>query len=83
MEPPGRLVERPQRSLIGFQRLSLQAGEQQRLNLTIPLRRLAYFDAAADGFLLEPGRHGIRIARHVEDDGLVLPIDLEARLVGR
>ncbi len=82
-EPPGRLLERPERSLIGFQRLTLQAGEQQRLSLAIPLRRLAYFDAAADGFLLEPGRHGIRIARHAEDDGLLLPLDLEARLVGR
>ena len=82
-EPPGRLLERPGRSLIGFQRLSLQAGEQQRLSLAIPLLRLAYFDAAAAGFLLEPGRHGIRIARHAEDDGLLLPLDLKARLVGR
>ncbi|MEI7667230.1 MAG: glycoside hydrolase family 3 C-terminal domain-containing protein [Synechococcaceae cyanobacterium ELA263] len=82
-EPPGLVLERPQRSLIGFQRLNLEAGEARRLNLAIPLRRLAYFDEAADGFVLEPGPHQICIARHAEADGLSLAIDLEARLVDR
>ncbi len=82
-EPPGLVLERPQRSLIGFQRLNLEAGEARRLNLAIPLRRLAYFDEAADGFVLEPGRHQICIARHAEADGLSGTLDLEARLVDR
>ena len=82
-EPPGLVLERPQRSLIGFQRLNLEAGEARRLNLAIPLRRLAYFDEAADGFVLEPGPHQICIARHAEADGLSLALDLEARLVDR
>ncbi len=83
VEPPGLVLERPQRSLIGFQRLNLEAGEARRLNLAIPLRRLAYFAEAADGFVLEPGPHQICIARHAEADGLSRALDLEARLVGR
>jgi beta-glucosidase len=81
-EPPGRVPERPLRFLIGFQRLQLEPGESRRLSLAIPLRRLAWFDQAADGFVLESGRHQIRFARHAEDDGLAVALDLEATLVG-
>ncbi|MFZ0407614.1 MAG: glycoside hydrolase family 3 C-terminal domain-containing protein [Cyanobium sp.] len=82
-EPPGLVLERPQRSLIGFQRLSLRAGEAHRLSLAMPLRRLAYFDEDTDGFVLEAGPHRLCIARHAEDEGLVVTIDLEAMPVGR
>jgi beta-glucosidase len=69
VDVPGRLVERPRRMLAGFARVSLAPGEAERLGLTIPLRRLAYFDEDADGFTVEPGPHRVLVARHVEDGG--------------
>lgn len=82
LEPPGRAVERPVRSLIGFQRLTLEPEQSERLRLLIPLRRLAYFDEAHDGFALEAGRHRLVAARHVEDPGLAVDLELEPLLLG-
>jgi beta-glucosidase len=81
-EPPGRVVERPVRSLLGFRRLQLAIGQSERVSLLIPLRRLAYFDEAADAFRLEPGPHRVVVARHAEDRGLAVEVQLEAMLVG-
>ena len=82
LEPPGRVVERPARQLVGFQRLSLAAGEAREVVLTLPLRRLAWFDASADAFRLEPGRHRLVLARHVEDGGIALDLELADTLLG-
>ncbi|QPN68541.1 glycoside hydrolase family 3 C-terminal domain-containing protein [Synechococcus sp. CBW1006] len=83
LEPPGRQVERPARVLVGFQRASLAMAEQRRLVLRIPLRRLAYFEESSDGFVLEPGLHRLVVARHVEDAGLALELQVEGRFLGR
>ena len=82
LEPPGQLVERPARLLVGFQRLQLEPGQAARPSLAIPLRRLAYFDEKADAFLLEPGLHRLVVARHAEDEGLAVAIQLEALVLG-
>ena len=49
----------------------------------IPLRRLAWFDEARDAFVLEGGRHRLVVARHAEDQGIGVDLELEARVVGR
>jgi beta-glucosidase len=82
LEAPGLRVERPPRSLVGFQRLELAAGEHRRLQLVIPLRRLAFFDEARDGFALEAGEHRLVLARHAEDPGLVVTLPLQERWLG-
>ena len=82
LEPPGRLLERPRRTLVAFERLTLQPGEQRRLTLSIPLRQLACFDPTRDAFVLEAGRHQLVVARHAEDPGLVVPVELAAAVVG-
>jgi beta-glucosidase len=69
LEPPGREVERPRRLLVAFQRLELAAGGSSRARLTVPLRRLAWFDADRDGFVLEEGLHRLVLARHSDDPG--------------
>jgi beta-glucosidase len=81
-EPPGQAVERPQRTLAAFERLSLQPGEQRRLSLTIPLRRLAFFDTERDGFALEAGPHRLVVARHADDPGLAADLLLEPQWLG-
>ena len=82
LEPPGRAVERPARLLVGFQRLTLAVAESRRVELTIPLRRLAYFDETLDAFVLEAGRHRLRLARHAEAEGLIVELELEATRLG-
>lgn len=82
-EPPGKAVKRPRRSLVGFRRLSLQPGQSERVAIQIPLRRLAWFDASHDAFVVEGGRHRLVVALHAEDEGIGVDLALEAGVVGR
>jgi len=75
-EPPGSALERPRRQLVGFARVSLAAAERQVITIPVPLRRLAYFDPASDGFLLEPGPHRLLVAQHSEEAGLGVELEL-------
>jgi beta-glucosidase len=76
LEPPGREVERPRRLLVAFRRLELAAGASTQAHLTVPLRRLAWFDADRDGFVLEEGRHQLVLARHSDDPGQACALTL-------
>ncbi|MEB3296914.1 MAG: glycoside hydrolase family 3 C-terminal domain-containing protein [Cyanobacteriota bacterium] len=82
LEPPGLLMERPNRVLVAFQRVWLEPGERQRLTLTIPLRRLACFDEQRDRFVVEKGRHRLVVAAHADDPGVAANLDLEERELG-
>ncbi len=76
VEPPGIAVERPRRQLVAFRRVFLASRESGMLVLSIPLQRLAWFDESVDAFRLEAGRHRLVVARHVEDEGHALELDL-------
>lgn len=82
-EPPGRAVERPARFLVGFTRVSLEPDQSEPVAVEFPLRRLAWFDAARDAFVLEGGRHRLVVARHAEDEGIGVDLMLESAVVGR
>ncbi|MGB5134217.1 MAG: glycoside hydrolase family 3 C-terminal domain-containing protein [Prochlorococcaceae cyanobacterium] len=82
LEAPSLEVERPQRTLVAFARLELGVDERRHLRLAIPLRRLAFFDEAGDGFRLEAGPHRLVVARHVEDPGLAMDVTLEGGWLG-
>jgi beta-glucosidase len=82
LEPPGLALERAPRSLVAFERLQLAAAERRRTRLTVPLRRLACFDPERDGFVLEAGAHRLVLARHAEDPGLAVTLDLQAAFLG-
>ena len=81
-EPPGLEVERAQRLLVGFERLELEAGAARRMLLTLPLRRLAYFNEQEDAFVVEAGVHRLAAALHVEDPGLGAELLLERKVLG-
>ncbi len=83
LEPPGQAVQRPARALVGFARVPLAAGACQRITLTIPLHRLAFFDITQDGFMIEAGIHRLVVARHCEDSGLASELALDATFLGR
>jgi beta-glucosidase len=83
VEPPGLAVERPARFLAGFARIGLEPAESRRLSILIPLRRLAWFDERRDVFVLEAGKHRLLFARHAEDHGIGMDLELEDQVVGR
>ena len=83
LEPPGLAVQRPARTLVAFARVPLAAGCCQRIRLTIPLHRFAFFDVHQDGFVIEAGIHRLVLARHCEDPGLAIELLLEATFLGR
>ncbi|MEB3263484.1 MAG: glycoside hydrolase family 3 C-terminal domain-containing protein [Synechococcus sp.] len=82
VEPPGVVAERPARTLVAFAKLALEPGQQERLWLEIPLRRLAWFDEARDAFCLEAGRHRLQVARHAEDNGIGVELELVEQVLG-
>jgi beta-glucosidase len=82
LEPPGELLERPRRTLAAFKRLTLPAQGQRRLTLPIPMRQLACFDPARDAFVLEAGVHRLVVARHAEDPGLAVGVELQEAVLG-
>jgi beta-glucosidase len=82
VEPPAVAVERPERFLAGFARLALRPHQAERVVITIPLRRLAYFDESRDAFVVEGGEHRVRVARHAEDEGLVVTLWIDETVVG-
>jgi beta-glucosidase len=82
LQPPGRARERPERSLVAFRRLRLAPGQAGRVELAIPLRRLASFDAERDRFVLDAGMHRFLAARHAEDEGLAVDLHLEEAVLG-
>src|SRR5690606_8370801 len=63
-------VERAPRELAAFRRVSLAPGERRRVHFAIPASRLAYFDEAADDFVVEPGRYRLTAGRHERDEAL-------------
>jgi beta-glucosidase len=82
LEPPAATIERPPRSLVAFVRVPLQPAEGRRLRLRIPLWRLACFDESCDCFVVQPGRHRLVVADHVEDPGQGVELDLQAESLG-
>jgi beta-glucosidase len=82
LEPPGLRLERPRRLLVAFQWLMLQPGATRRVKLAISLRCLACFDSEQDTFVLEEGAHRLVVARHADDPGQAVSLELEAMVLG-
>lgn len=46
-------VERPQKQLVGFQRVTVEPGQTQTVKISLPAERLAYWDVKKDAFAVE------------------------------
>jgi len=46
-------VERPGKQLIGFKRITLDPGQSQKVNITLPAKTLAYWDTGKKSFVVE------------------------------
>ncbi|MGO8701885.1 MAG: glycoside hydrolase family 3 C-terminal domain-containing protein [Limisphaerales bacterium] len=63
-------VERPLRELRGFRRVALQPGETKTVELLLPAKSLAYWDAGRQAFVLEPDTVEIGVGGSSADDKL-------------
>jgi len=61
-------VERAERELKAFARVSVPAGTSTDVSIDLPIERLAYFDEERDEFVVEPIVYELAAARHSHDD---------------
>ena len=60
-------VKRPVKELRGFQRVSLQPGEQKQVSFTLPAEQLAFWDERTHGFVVEPGAYDVMVGASSAD----------------
>ncbi len=67
---------RPRRQLLGFAKVTLDAGEGGRIDVDLDLRPLARREPASREWSLVPGDHRLEAARHAGDPAaVVIPFD--------
>ncbi len=60
-------VSRPLEQLVAFQRVAVQQGQHRNVDLDLPLSRLAFWDEATHGFIVERDRVEFRAASSSAD----------------
>ena len=60
-------VERPEKELEAFDRISLKAGETRKVTLEFPVSELAHWDMETNGWVLEPGKIEILVGSSSDD----------------
>ncbi len=68
-------VDQPVRKLVGFEQVSLQAGESKRVEIEVPVRELTYFESGT-GWVLDPGTYRIEIGSNVAHLPVSADLDL-------
>jgi beta-glucosidase len=67
--------------LVGFQRVSADAGQDAAFAVVVSPAALAERDVDAHRMVVRPGRYALRVARHAADPGISLTVDLEGSVV--
>ena len=80
--PDTHVAHRPQRRLVGFQRVELDPGESRAVAIPIRERELAYWDDATHTWQVEGGTVGIHISASSADDRLSASFSLTAHPLG-
>ena len=60
-------VERPEKELEAFDRITLKAGETRKVTLEFPVSELAHWDMETNGWVLEPGKIEILVGSASDD----------------
>jgi len=60
-------VVQPIKSLRAFKRITLQAGQTQKVTLSIPVARLGFYDVHSKNFVIEPGTYDLVVGSSSED----------------
>ncbi len=60
-------VERPEKELEAFERITLKAGETKKVTLEFPVSELAHWDMSVNDWVLEPGKIEILVGSASDD----------------
>ena len=71
-------VDRPVRKLVGFEQVSLVAGETKSVDIEVPLQEIAYYDVN-NGWTVEAGRYRFEIGTNVADLPLSVDVVVDVR----
>ncbi len=74
----GSHVDRPVRDLKAFQRVALAAGETKTVTLSVPAGDLAFWDVAADAFVVEPISYLVAVGSSSRDLPLTAKVSIVA-----
>lgn len=88
---PGSTVQRPVRELKAFASVALEAGETREVTLTVRREDLAYWNIAADRWVVEGGAYAVDVAAssrdlrssatvEIEGDTVVMPLSRTSSL---
>jgi len=73
---PSAQVDRPERELKGFQKVSLAPGETRHVTLNLDKRAFSYWDESAHKWIVDPGKFMIRVGDSSEHTPLTADIIL-------
>ena len=68
----GSPVERPEKKLVGFTRVTIPAGQTRRVDIAVRGADLAYWEADRHGWALERARVELLVGNSSSDAALVL-----------
>jgi len=71
LEDPSATVKRPVRELKGFARVMLKPGESKDVSVLLDARAMSYYDVAAKGWRIDPGRFAVKVG----DSSESLPLE--------
>lgn len=74
-------VSRPKKQLVGFQRVSVKAGQTATVSIPVTLEQLAYYDENSHNFLAEEGSVTLQLAASSADVRAEKTISTEAAVV--
>ncbi|TYP79595.1 glycoside hydrolase family 3 protein [Paenibacillus methanolicus] len=74
-------VERPIKSLLGFARIALAAGETQTVQFELNAEALAFWDVTRDQYCVENGAYEIQVGRSSADIAVAATLEVEGETV--
>jgi beta-glucosidase len=69
---PGSRIDRPRKLLRGFEKIALDKGQTKTVRFTLRARDLAYWDAAAGRFQVDPGAYEVLVGGSSRKEDLLL-----------
>ncbi len=70
-------VMRPTKELKGFQKVFLQAGEQKRITIEVPVKELAFYSEQQKAWVVEPGQFVLRVGTSSADIKQIQTIEVK------
>lgn len=74
---PSAKIERPVKELKGYQKVRIDPGVTQHVNLTLDRRSLAYWDVASNNWKVDPGKFTVFVGDSSEDTPLTQDFEVK------